>query len=456
MSQHIHIIGICGTFMGGIAVIAREMGFQVSGSDQNVYPPMSDTLAAHGVEILTGFSADHIKPRPDLVIVGNICSRGNPELEAVLDENIAYTSGPQWLAETVLSKRHVLAVSGTHGKTSVTSMLTWILTEAGLNPGYLIGGVAQNFSRTAALGKSPYFVIEADEYDSAFFDKRPKFLHYRPRTLIINNIEFDHGDIYRDLDAIKLQFQYLLRTVPATGLVIHPENDTDIEDVIAKGIWAESQTIAAETSPWQVKLLQPDASQFEVFYQAKSCGVVRWKMLGQHNVENALAAIAAAVHVGVKAERAVEALCCFSGVKRRMEFVGEVNGVSIYDDFAHHPTAIKRTLQALHQKASGKPIVAILQFGSNTMRSGGHKTEEVASSLAAADKVVLLDDQAENTYIAALRRHLPMPVQVCKSVDEIVTSMGHTLKPQDQVLIMSNKGFGGLAARLLVCIPNPV
>ncbi|MCB1827874.1 MAG: UDP-N-acetylmuramate:L-alanyl-gamma-D-glutamyl-meso-diaminopimelate ligase, partial [Coxiellaceae bacterium] len=384
----IHILGICGTFMGGVAVIAREQGHEVSGCDAAVYPPMSDTLRDAGITILEGYKAAHIPKDVDVVIVGNAISRGNPALEYVLNNNVPYTSGPQWLADVGLKGKHVLAVSGTHGKTTTSSVLAWILEASGLNPGYLIGGVAKNFSSTARLGDSKYFVIEADEYDTAFFDKRSKFLHYRPNTLIMNNLEFDHADIFDDLKAIQKQFAFLLRTVPENGLVIRPQKDDALDTVVKMGCWTPIETFGAE-GDWQLESVQPDGSSFSFNYQNKTYDV-EWSMCGLHNVNNALAAMAAAHHVGISVEDGINALKTFQGIKRRLEIRGEVNGVTVYDDFAHHPTAIKTTLNGLRACVGDQRIVAILQFGSNTMRDGCHDEDAIAKSLEAANQVILL------------------------------------------------------------------
>ncbi len=454
MSKHIHILAICGTFMGGIAILARQLGYKVTGSDENIYPPMSNTLTAAGIEILDGFKAEHLLPRPDMVIVGNVCSRGNAAIEYMLNQNIPYTSGPAWLSENVLRDRHVLAVSGTHGKTTVTSMLTWILTFAGLKPGYLVGGVAHNLSETAELGQAPYFVIEADEYDTAFFDKRPKFLHYSPETLIINNIEFDHADIYHDLAAIKTQFHRLIKIVPGNGLILYPEQDSNVQDVLTKGVWSKTLCFSGPEAALIVKLNNADCSEFEVYDNGQFCGQIKWSQLGQHNVDNAMAAILAAKNIGIEVAKAVEALNSFRGVKRRLEFAGEVNGISIYDDFAHHPTAIEKTLSALRAKVGVKPIIAVLQFGSNTMKSGGHSDETIAAALNKANRVVILSPKACGLNIDKLCQIIAPPVQVYDNVDEIVVDFCQQLKTEDQVLIMSNKSFDGLQQKLVAALSN--
>jgi UDP-N-acetylmuramate: L-alanyl-gamma-D-glutamyl-meso-diaminopimelate ligase len=346
---HIHILGICGTFMGSLAVLAKQLGYRVTGADQQVYPPMSTQLAAAGIELIEGYDPAQLDLNPDLIVVGNVISRGNPVMEAVLNRLIPYTSGPAWLAEHVLKNRWVLAVAGTHGKTTTASLLTWILDYSHYAPGYLIGGVPNNFPASASLGASSFFVIEADEYDCAFFDKRSKFLHYHPRTVILNNLEYDHADIFPDLAAIQKQFHHLVRIVPEEGLIIYPAKDQNLRQVLAQGVWTPEQTLGAD-GDWQVRLLAPDGSHFSVWLQGEWVGEVQWTLLGAHNVHNALAALAAARHVGVEPHNACAALKEFSGVKRRMELIGEVKGRKIYDDFAHHPTAIATTLEGLRAR----------------------------------------------------------------------------------------------------------
>ena len=386
--MHIHILGICGTFMGGLALLARELGMTVSGSDANVYPPMSDQLAAAGINVSEGYEPKHLQPEPDLVVMGNAMTRGNPSVEYVLNKGLPYVSGPQWLSQHVLQGRWVLAVSGTHGKTTTSSLLAWILEHAGMSPGFLIGGVPDNFGETARLGKTPFFVIEADEYDTAFFDKRSKFVHYLARTLVINNLEFDHADIFDDLAAIQKQFHHLIRTVPSEGLIISPQEKA-IDQVLAMGCWTPRQSLGNE-SDWQATLLKNDGSEFEVSFAGKT-GTVNWSMLGQHNVNNALAAIAAAHHVGVTVAHACEALSAFAGVKRRLELRGEVDNIRVYDDFAHHPTAIATTIAGLRAKIGNKKLVAVLEPRSNTMKMGVHQ-DALAQSLIQADRVLLLQD----------------------------------------------------------------
>jgi UDP-N-acetylmuramate: L-alanyl-gamma-D-glutamyl-meso-diaminopimelate ligase len=443
----IHILGVCGTFMGGIALIAREMGFEVSGSDKDIYPPMSDTLTNAGIIIKEGYDPSHLRPLPDLLIVGNVISRGNPALEFALNKNLPYTSGPQWLAENVLQKRHVLAVAGTHGKTTTSSILAWILTHAGLSPGFLIGGAPLNFTATATLGKSPYFVIEADEYDTAFFDKRSKFLHYRPRTLVLNNLEYDHADIFPDLEAIKKQFHYLLRTVPSCGSVIYPADDPEIGDVLARGCWAGVQTTGgAGEAVWHVRHKNKDCSRFELWHRDQKLGVVKWSLTGEHNLRNALAAAAAAHEVGVTSEELIAGLKSFKGVRRRLEVCGTVRNITVYDDFAHHPTAIAATLAGLRARVGEGRIIAVLQFGSNSMSAGVYR-DKISQSLRLADKVLLF--KPEKFDISLILRELGTKASAFEKVEGIIDYIHHFARESDHVLIMSNKSFEGIHQRII-------
>lgn len=444
----IHILGICGTFMGGLALIARQLGHTISGSDQNVYPPMSDTLRAAGIDIQDGYDSAHFRSAPDLVIVGNTVPRGNPALEYVLNKGIPYTSGPQWLYENVLVNRHVIAVSGTHGKTTVTSLLAWILTHAGRNPGFLIGGVPKNFEHTAALGMGPLFVIEADEYDSAFYDKRSKFMHYRPRTLVINNLEYDHADIFPDLEAIKKQFQYLLRSIPASGTVIYSANDPNIEDVLARGCWAQKQSVGAVDSVWKAKKLNEEGSRFELWHRDQRLGIVNWNMIGEHNVQNALVAAAAAHDVGVMSREIIAGLNSFAGVKRRLEVRGVVNDIVVYDDFAHHPTAIAATIAGLRSRVGEQArIIAVVQFGSNSMRQGAYDVKALGFSLRGADRVELLQsDLWDPTLLLQLLGH---KAKAHQDIQSIINTLSAQLNKHDHVLIMSNKNFDGIHQKLL-------
>ena len=444
--MHIHILGICGTFMGSLAVLAKELGHRVTGSDANVYPPMSTQLEAQGIELMQGYRPEHLDPAPDLVVVGNALSRGNPAVEHVLNQGLPYVSGPQWLADHVLQGRWVLAVAGTHGKTTTSSMLAWVLEHAGMSPGFLIGGVPQNFAVSARLGGTPFFVVEADEYDSAFFDKRSKFVHYRPRTAILNNLEFDHADIFPDLAAIERQFHHLVRTIPSQGLIIHPTTEQAIERVLAMGRWTPVQT-TGEGGQWQARLLAEDGSRFEVLFEGALQGVVDWELTGRHNVANALAALAAARHVGVVAEQGIAALGSFLSVKRRMEKVAEVRGVTIYDDFAHHPTAIATTLDGLRKRVGEAPIIAVIEPRSNSMKLGAHR-DGLPESVAQADQVVWYAPPNLGWDLAATAAACPVPAVVCDSLEAIIARVASQAAPGTQVVIMSNGGFGGLHGKL--------
>jgi len=433
--------------MSGIAVLAKQCGHHVTGSDTNVYPPMSTQLTNQGIQLMEGYDASHIAADVDVVIVGNVIRRGNPAMEHVLANRIPYVSGPQWLAENVLNKRWVLAVSGTHGKTTTTSMLTWILEHAGLNPGFLIGGVPENFGVSARLGQDPLFVIEADEYDSAFFDKRSKFIHYRPKTLILNNLEFDHADIFPDLSAIKQQFHYLIRTIPGNGLIVRHAQDDNLADVINMGCWTPVTTFGGPAGEWQASPLVPDGSAFTVLKAGKKVGEVHWDLLGKHNVDNALAAIAAAQHVNVPPEQAISALSSFKNVKRRLEIRGKVNGIVVYDDFAHHPTAIETTLAGLRAKIGKSRLIAVVEFGSYTMRTGVHK-ERIRDSLRDADIVICKSTDADwglKDILAGFKQ----PVSLYDDVDALVKNLVPMLAAGDHVVIMSNSGFGGIHNKLL-------
>ncbi|MFC4701092.1 UDP-N-acetylmuramate:L-alanyl-gamma-D-glutamyl-meso-diaminopimelate ligase [Glaciecola siphonariae] len=447
--MHVHILGICGTFMGGIAAIAKSLGYTVTGSDRNVYPPMSTQLEELGIALSEGYDVSQFDPEPDIVIIGNAMARGNPAVEYVLDRNLAYTSGPQWLLDHLLKDRWVLAVAGTHGKTSTTSMLAWILEATGLEPGFLIGGVPENFGISARIGKTPYFVIEADEYDSAFFDKRSKFVHYRPRTLVLNNLEFDHADIFDDLDAIKKQFHHLVRTVPSNGLVLATAAEANMESVLEMGCWSQKQFIGnAQKATWQAKPLKSDCSNFTVIHEGKTAGEVQWDLIGEHNMHNALMAIGAAHHAGVSLPDAISALGTFKNVKRRMEIKGVVNGVTVYDDFAHHPTAIKTTIDGLRNKVGNQKIIAVLEPRSNTMRMGVHKNQ-LSQSWQVADEVHLLEPSQLTWSLQELVQNSKVPVYLYKNAEQIVAQLMTKLKPGDHVLIMSNGGFDSIHKKLL-------
>jgi len=444
---HIHILGICGTFMGGLALIARQLGYQVSGSDQNVYPPMSTQLEAQGIRLMDGYRAENLAEKPDLVIIGNALSRGNPEVEAVLNQGLHYVSGPQWLAEHVLQDKWVLGVAGTHGKTTTTSMLSWILEHQGFKPGFLIGGIPLNFGISARLGDSAFFVLEADEYDSAFFDKRSKFVHYRPRTAILNNLEFDHADIFPDLDAIKKQFHHLVRTVPGEGLIISPEADENINDVLAMGCWTPVlKTSVNGKARWNAELIKADGSQFKVLLDNQEQGVVEWALTGLHNVYNALSALAAAHHVGITPPHAVAALAEFKNVKRRMEVLAKINGVTLYDDFAHHPTAIQTTLDGLRKQVGQERIIAIVEPRSNTMRLGVH-TETLAKSLAAADLALIYQPPALGWDLSLLTSYADN-IEICPSLESIISILKQQAHHGGHFVLMSNGSFGGIYQQL--------
>lgn len=451
--MHIHILGICGTFMGGIALLARELGFKVSGSDQNVYPPMSTQLEESGITLTEGFEPSQLfppkEPQPNLVVIGNALSRGNPAVEYVLEKGLPYTSGPAFLADYLLKDRWVLAVAGTHGKTTTASMLAWILEYANLTPGFLIGGVPQNFGVSARAGKNPFFVVEADEYDTAFFDKRSKFVHYRPRTVILNNLEYDHADIFPDIESIERQFHHLVRTVPGNGLIIAPENDVHLQKVLSMGCWTAVESLTSNGDKgWRAELLHADGSTFKVFIDGKHQGTVNWSLIGEHNVSNALAAIAAARHAGVPVKHAIDALTTFKNTRRRMEVRGVVNDITIYDDFAHHPTAIKTTLEGLRAKVNQQRIIAILEPRSNTMRLGIHK-ETLAPALESADEVLIYSPADLSWDMRKVTDQLGGQALLFDSIDAIVDHIRQTAKKDDHILIMSNGAFGGLHDKLL-------
>ncbi|MCU0840101.1 MAG: UDP-N-acetylmuramate:L-alanyl-gamma-D-glutamyl-meso-diaminopimelate ligase [Thiobacillaceae bacterium] len=443
--MHIHILGICGTFMGGIAVIAQQAGHRVTGCDANVYPPMSTQLEAQGIALTEGFSADQIDLAPDIYVIGNVVARGRqPLMEAILDRGLPYVSGPQWLFENVLREKWVLAVAGTHGKTTTSAMLAWILRDAGLDPGYLIGGVPLNFGVSARLTDSPFFVIEADEYDTAFFDKRSKFVHYRPRTAILNNLEFDHADIFPDLAAIETQFHHLVRTVPGNGLIVANGREAALGRVLERGCWTPVEAFGTGDG-WQAV---PDGeSAFDVLLDGEPLGRVAWSLVGEHNRLNALAAIAAARHAGVPPAAAIAALARFENVKRRLEVRGTAAGVTVYDDFAHHPTAIATTLAGLRDKVGDARILAVLEPRSNTMKLGVMKAA-LAGSLAGADRVYCYAGGL-GWDAAPVFAPLGERASVHEDLDALVEAIAAAARPGDHVLIMSNGGFGGIHDRLL-------
>ncbi len=452
--MHVHILGIGGTFMGGIAAIARAAGWRVTGSDRDMYPPMSTQLEALGIEVTAGFGAEQLDLRPDVLVVGNVMTRGMPVVEALLESGRPYLSGPEWLAREVLRDRWVLAVAGTHGKTTTSSLLAWILEHAGLDPGFLIGGVPENFAVSARLGSAPFFVIEADEYDTAFFDKRAKFVHYRPRTAVLNNLEYDHADIYPDVGAIQRQFHHLVRIVPGGGRIVWNAADARLRETLAMGSWTPLEGFARGGHPdarWSARALPgaEDFSRFEVLEAARAQGTVEWQLMGKHNVDNALAAIAAARHAGVPVARAIEALAGFRGIARRMQLRGEVRGVRVYDDFAHHPTAIATTVDGLRRRV-GKAarIVAVLEPRSHTMRMGVHR-ETLAPSLAGADEVWLYAPADLGWDASAVLAALAGRGHAAGDVATLARELAQALRPGDHVLVMSNGGFGGLHEKLL-------
>ncbi len=452
--MHIHILGICGTFMGGLAQLAKAMGYEVSGSDAHVYPPMSNQLEAAGITIMDGYEPDHLQPPPDLVVVGNTLKRGVPVVEYLLNQRLPFVSGPQWLSEHLLRDRWVLGVSGTHGKTTTASMLAWILEDAGLEPGFLIGGVPENFGISARLGSTPFFVVEADEYDTAFFDKRSKFVHYHPRSLILNNLEFDHADIFEDLAAIQRQFHHLMRIVPSEGLVVAPQRDANLETVLEQGCWTPVERFDLEVGPgWHARDLAADTSHFEVWFGDEYQGRVDWSLNGHHNVSNGLAAIAAARHAGVPATLATEALGRFQNVKRRMQLRGEVQGVRVYDDFAHHPTAIRLTVEGLRATMQSEPgrLIAILEPRSNTMRMGT-LSARLPESLAAADQVLVYSAPDLKWDARAVFAPMGDKIQVFDQTQDILDWAVAEARPGDRLLVMSNGGFDQIHQRLLTTL----
>lgn len=452
--MHLHILGICGTFMGSLALLARDLGHKVTGSDANVYPPMSTQLENAGIELMQGYERSHLQPHPDLVIVGNAMKRGIDAIEYMLNEGLPYISGPQFLADHVLQGKHVLGVAGTHGKTTTTTMLAWVLDQAGLNPGFLIGGVPLGFSESARLGGGQYFCVEADEYDSAFFDKRSKFVHYHPKTAILNNLEFDHADIFDDLAAIQKQFHHLVRTIPSEGRIIAPITETNIDEVLQQGCWTpvvRTSLDPNEQAALSAELISADGSHFKVLEHGKVVGEVKWNMTGQHSVANALATIAAAQHVGVSLEQACEALSNFGGVKRRMELLGTVRGIEVYDDFAHHPTAIETTLDGARKRLGERKLWAIIEPRSNTMRMGSHK-DGLAHSARLADEVIWYQPEGLDWDLQPIIAASSNKAEVSRSLDDIITRVVNEAGEGDAVVIMSNGGFGGLHQKLITAL----
>ena len=452
--MHVHILGICGTFMGGIAALARAAGHRVTGADKNVYPPMSTQLESLGIEIFEGYGEGALDPSADVVVVGNVMTRGMPVIEALLDSGQAYTSGPEWLARHVLAGRWVLAVAGTHGKTTTSSVLAWLLEDAGLDPGFLIGGVPGNFGISARLGSDPFFVVEADEYDTAFFDKRSKFVHYRPRTLILNNLEFDHADIFPDLTAIKRQFHHLVRTVPGGGLIVANGADANLAAVLEMGCWTPVETFSgpdgggdwqvgpADDGGWELTEAPKDA------LAAAAAARLDWEMPGLHNAENALAAVLAARHAGVPLTSSLDGLRRFKGIRRRMELRGEVAGITVFDDFAHHPTAIARTLEGVRRLGTSSRVVAVVEPRSNTMRMGVH-VDELGDSLADADEVYLFRPPGLDWDLDGVAARMAPPASVSDSIEDLLGRLVSGLRRGDHVVVMSNGGFGGVHQKLI-------
>jgi len=447
--MHIHILGICGTFMGGVAALARAAGYRVTGSDRSVYPPMSTQLASLGIDVTEGYEASQLDEAPDCVVVGNVMTRGMPVVEALLDSGLPYFSGPEWLARHVLADRWVLAVAGTHGKTTTASMLAWILEDAGLEPGFLIGGIPGNFGLSARLGLVPFFVVEADEYDTAFFDKRSKFVHYRPRTLVLNNLEYDHADIFPDLEAIKIQFHHLIRTVPGGGRIIVNAADRNLAEVLDRGCWTPTETFSSRGSPgeWQVRPCNRTCG-FDILDGGAQIGTVNWDLPGSHNQQNALAALLAARHAGVPVSAGAEALGRFAGVRRRMERRGRERGITVFDDFAHHPSEITATLDGVARMNREGRLVAVFEPRSNTMRMGVHR-ETLAAAFGAADLVYLFEPQDLSWDIRAVADDIGPGTVVCDEIGPLVQRLVSDLRSGDDVVIMSNGGFGGIHGRLL-------
>jgi UDP-N-acetylmuramate: L-alanyl-gamma-D-glutamyl-meso-diaminopimelate ligase len=452
--MHLHILGICGTFMGGIAALARAAGHRVTGCDRNVYPPMSAQLESLGIQLIEGYEADQLALAPDVFLIGNVLSRGNPLVEAILDSGRPYESGPAWLKRNVLAGRWVLAVAGTHGKTTTTSLLAWILDQAGLDPGFLIGGVPVDFHVSARLGGGRHFVVEADEYDTAFFDKRAKFVHYRPRTAILHNLEHDHADIYPDVAAIQRQFHLLLRAMPRNGRLVVNARDRNLAEVLEMGCWTPVERYAVDPPPaadWELRGGDASYGHLEIRQGARTVGAIDWRMFGRHNGENALAAFVAARHAGVDDMVALDALARFGGVRRRLELRGEVGGVRVYDDFAHHPTAISNTLDGVRRRQLNGRVIAVLEPRSNTMKLGAHKAA-LADSLRAADRVFIYRSPEVRWDVAEAMQPLGAAAVVQTDLERLTAALADEARPGDQLVLMSNGSFGGLHERLLAAL----
>ena len=457
MADHVHILGICGTFMGGLALLARDSGYRVSGSDANVYPPMSTQLIESGIAVTDGYDANQLQPTPDCVVVGNALSRGNAAIESMLNRHLHYTSGPEWLGQHILKDRWVLAVAGTHGKTSTASMLAWILEQAGLAPGFLIGGVPVNFGLSARLGEGRYFVVEADEYDSAFFDKRSKFVHYRPDTLVINNLEYDHADIFADLAEIETQFHHLIRCIPGDGAIIRGEGDA-IDRVLARGVWSAVSTVtaasAATTAGWSWRSGPAPENVFTITTPEGQAYPLRWPLIGAHNAANATAAVAAAAQVGVDPADAVNALASFAGIKRRLELLGAPHNIAVFDDFAHHPTAIAATLSAMRAEQSSGKLIALVEPRSNTMRLGQYRAE-LGAAAQEADHVIWFEPPGLDWNLSAALDAYEHQ-EVMSDIDALLNRALALAHPGDKIVVMSNGGFQGLHTRLIATLEDKV
>lgn len=448
--KHLHFLGICGTFMAGLALLARQMGYDVTGSDENIYPPMNTLLHAQGVEIMQGFDPRQLELNPDLVIVGNVMKRGMPIIETLLNSRLSYTSGPQWLSDVLLRKKRVVVVAGTHGKTTTTSLLAWIMESAGLKPGFLVGGIPENFGVSARLGESDWFVIEGDEYDTGFFDKRSKFVHYHPEVMIFNNLEFDHADIFKDLAAIQTQFHHGVRVLKGSGLLVRQAESVALDEVLAKGIWTPVISVGLAQGDWQAVLQTSDGRYFSLYYRNEKVAEVQWPLLGRHNVENALAAIAVAYYAGVSVADIVKALQNFRSVKRRLQLRGEVHGVRVYDDFAHHPTAITHTLHAVKSTARGR-VLAVLEPRSNTMRMNYHGVA-LCESLQVADYIMLYQPPGLDWQLDAIMQSSRVPVLILRDIEELVQRIQAIVQIGDEVVVMSNGSFDGIHEKLLLAL----
>lgn len=450
--MHIHILGVCGTFMAGVARLAHEKGFRVTGSDENVYPPMSTQLEELGISLTIGYSPEQLSPRPDLVIIGNAMKRGNPCVEAVLNQRIPFTSGPQWLADHIMQDKTVIAIAGTHGKTTTSSLVAWLLEYAGMRPSFLIGGVVSNFGVSSRYTSSPFFVVEADEYDSAFFDKRSKFVHYHPQVLLCNNLEFDHADIFSSLADIQKQFHFVIRTVPSEGKIIYPQQDKALKETLEMGCWSLTETFGdAEGSDWVARNISENTQSFDVYYRDEYCGRVSWELMGYHNVQNALAALACVNAVGIAPQKVIAGFSEFIAPARRMQLRGVLNGISVYDDFAHHPSAIETTIAGLRACVGPQArILSVVELRSYTMRCGYHK-DTLASSLKNSDAVYLYRSNDLKWDLDPVVNQLKTerPAMALNSVDEIVQQLKKDAKPGDHILIMSNGGFEGFHGKLL-------